>query len=192
MSYISEISAAGIEGVQMGGGESADQLGAHYPFSFNAGGLSIDGRMIVVKSDAENLWMVWHNPRMFHVQRWGYKEVEEGMKMSLVSETQIVESLNNVPGIDKITKELLKDLDMYFAHRLRGPRRDEICGRRSPHSPGRRSPRDEGVLAHDQEGRGGRGRDMKTRESFFAAPAVRTQRLLVRNTIDSTFFEVFS
>ncbi len=113
--YISEISASGIKGVSMGGGGSAVQAGSHFPFSFKAGGLDIEGRMIVIKSDEENYWMVWHNPRMFHVQRWRYEKVKGGMKMSLQSETQVMEAMEKIPGFERITEELLKDIDMYFA-----------------------------------------------------------------------------
>jgi len=77
-------------GDSMGVDRLADQLiGDSFPFSVGAGGGMVAGRLVVIKSSAQDLWYLWANPRALHIQRWNFVRQGDGTLVTLRVETEL-------------------------------------------------------------------------------------------------------
>ncbi len=112
--YLSESpESLSIEGVEAGDG--GQELGSTFPFKVKRMGIEVEGPMILVKSGEGKLWHVWHNPHIFQLQRWEFKEMKNGSRITFVAETEVIEALEKMPGIDKMAERVLKDIDLMLA-----------------------------------------------------------------------------
>jgi hypothetical protein len=123
MAFFSDPSRLTPEGIEMempapAARADLSMLGTTFPFHLKQLGISIQGRLILVRNEKSSLWLVWDNPHMFHIQRWQFKPDSGGTKLTLRVETEIpleLVELGLENTLDQISAELYPELDLMLA-----------------------------------------------------------------------------
>lgn len=93
-------------------------LGFNFPLNVSRQGIKIAGRMITVKSDENNLWLVWDNDQMLQIQRWTFEKVREGTRVTCKVENETpkmaVGPLKEL--FDAMAPQIQKEIDLMLAN----------------------------------------------------------------------------
>jgi len=96
--------------------QPAGQVGASFPLKMKKMGLEVSGNMILLRSTEEDLWLVWDNPKMFHLQRWKLKPIKEGTRLTLTMQTEVRDDLvSQVAAGMGIVEVVNKEIDRLMA-----------------------------------------------------------------------------
>jgi carbon monoxide dehydrogenase subunit G len=90
-------------------------VGSSFPASINQMGVAISGQMIVIKREDESMWWVFDNPQLFTVQRWSFKPIREGTRLTFKVDYEIPENLQQLVELTGIIEELMRDIDLMLA-----------------------------------------------------------------------------
>jgi carbon monoxide dehydrogenase subunit G len=90
-------------------------VGSSFPASINQMGVEISGQMIVIKREDVSMWWVFDNPQLFTVQRWSFKPVKEGTRLTFKVDYEIPAHLQQLVELTGIIEGLMKDIDLMLA-----------------------------------------------------------------------------
>jgi hypothetical protein len=95
-------------------------IGQWSPFVIRAFGLEIKGRVMVVRSDEEKLWLLLESPFGFHIQRWQFKPVKDGIQLTFQMEYELQEKgikgqLGKITELVGLGEALEKGMDRMLA-----------------------------------------------------------------------------
>ncbi|OGP60569.1 MAG: hypothetical protein A2V67_15290 [Deltaproteobacteria bacterium RBG_13_61_14] len=124
--YISNPANVAIPGLKFEGAERspAENLipttGQTSPFVVRAVGINIQGRILVVRSDEEKLWLLLESPFGFHIQRWQFKPVKDGTQLTFQMEYELQEKgikgqLGKITELVGLGEALEKGMDRMLA-----------------------------------------------------------------------------